>query len=533
MKKNYFLHPLLFAILPVLILYAHNVREAWPVLMARPVVYVLLFALASWLVSLAVFRNKEKASIMTSVWLIAFFSYGHSFLFAANHGVFQLIPLGPHLLLIGCYGVVLVGTLIGLLLVKKPVEIVTAFLNVAAVTLLLINLLPLVPFEVKRMIALQNLKNYMAQQHIKDAEYQNTDTATYPDIYYVVFDRYPNQTIASTYFDFDNTEFLDSLRTKNFLIADQSIANYPTTFLSLSSSLSMSHLTFLKDVLGPTYSDQSVLYKELLDDTEVAEFLTEKGYTYYQLGSSWEPTKASSLAQANFNLFLDLNEFESFLYENTLLNAVMGKINGSQLFTGVKLLEMKAANVLFKTEKLKELAAEPGPKFIFAHYLLPHPPYISAADCQQLSFEEVRRRTEDLGYIDQTKCANKIMTELTEVIQKTTDRPVVIIFQSDEGPFLPAQYFNDTKYIDTPGKDAYKIHGRILNAFYLTDKNSPVTPADYASIGITQVETPVNTFRLLFNYYFGTNYPVLEDRSYIFTDSQRPYDFTEITDWVK
>ena len=39
--------------------------------------------------------------------------------------------------------------------------------------------------------------------------------------------------------------------------------------------------------------------------------------------------------------------------------------------------------------------------------------------------------------------------------------------------------------------------------------------------------SPVNTFRVLFNTYFGTNYPLLEDVSY---KSPIPhiYDFTKI-----
>ena len=45
----------------------------------------------------------------------------------------------------------------------------------------------------------------------------------------------------------------------------------------------------------------------------------------------------------------------------------------------------------------------------------------------------------------------------------------------------------------------------ILNAYYVNDQAKKDL---YATI------TPVNTFRVVFNNYFGTTYPLLEDKSY-------------------
>jgi hypothetical protein len=45
--------------------------------------------------------------------------------------------------------------------------------------------------------------------------------------------------------------------------------------------------------------------------------------------------------------------------------------------------------------------------------------------------------------------------------------------------------------------------------------------------------TPVNTFRLIFNEYFGADLPMLEDHSYAIIDgSKHIYDFFEVTDIV-
>ena len=43
--------------------------------------------------------------------------------------------------------------------------------------------------------------------------------------------------------------------------------------------------------------------------------------------------------------------------------------------------------------------------------------------------------------------------------------------------------------------------------------------------------TPVNTFRILFNNYFGDNFEILEDKMY-FAEQEEPWNFIEITEIV-
>lgn len=530
MKKLFFLQPLVFSILPIIVLYANNSTQSWPSLMLRPLVYSIVFASISWLFFYAFYRKKSTTNIMTSFWLILFFSYEHIYLFLANTGLFELLPFGPHLFLLSLYLVLIVSILFLLFKYKQLTQPLTHFLNVTAVVLLIFNTVPLLFFELSRVQALYKLRNFMASQY-QTTEYTNNNVEQYPDIYYFVFDRYAEKSITQDYFNYDNSGFFDELRNEKFFVATQSAANYPATFLSLSSSLNMTHLTFMDELVGSEYSDQSIAYAELIQKNQVTKFLKERGYNYYHFGSSWEPTKSSPLAEESYNLFENFNEFEAFLYENTLLNALLGKISESkQLFTGKKLLEIHSKNLDYKTKKILATTQENGPKFIFAHYLLPHPPYLFDENCNSLDLEVVRHREEKTAYVAQLKCANKIMDQLSETIIANTDRPAVIIFQSDEGPFAPSEYFDDYKYKETSNNDAYKIHGRILNAIYATtEQDGVLAPIDPATIGFTQSTTPVNTFRLIFNKYFGTNYEQLENRTYIYSDNKKPYDMDEIT----
>ncbi len=64
---------------------------------------------------------------------------------------------------------------------------------------------------------------------------------------------------------------------------------------------------------------------------------------------------------------------------------------------------------------------------------------------------------------------------------------------------------------------------RILNAYYLPGVDKDIL---YPSI------TPVNSFRLIFNLYFDTNFELLPDENYAFVDGRHIYKFFNVTDKV-
>lgn len=61
----------------------------------------------------------------------------------------------------------------------------------------------------------------------------------------------------------------------------------------------------------------------------------------------------------------------------------------------------------------------------------------------------------------------------------------------------------------------------VLNAYYLPNVEKSLL---YPSI------TPVNTFRLVFNLYFNTNFELLPDKSFVFEDEQHIYNMIDVTE---
>ncbi len=73
----------------------------------------------------------------------------------------------------------------------------------------------------------------------------------------------------------------------------------------------------------------------------------------------------------------------------------------------------------------------------------------------------------------------------------------------------------------TPAETKEKV--AILNAIRLPGAEAELYP----------VLTPVNTFRIIFNRYFGSDFALLPDESYLYLDNKHLYDFVPVTEVVR
>lgn len=150
--------------------------------------------------------------------------------------------------------------------------------------------------------------------------------------------------------------------------------------------------------------------------------------------------------------------------------------------------------VLYTLEHLPAVSETiPGLRFVYAHLVFPHPPFVVDANGTPL------RNTppdELKAYGDQIIYLNKRLIQiLDQILKKPGPRPIIIL-QSDHGATIDYEKHGIDKI--------YRLG--ILNAF-----NFP----DFPPSKLSATLTPVNTFRLIFDYYFNGHYGLLEDESII------------------
>jgi hypothetical protein len=336
-----------------------------------------------------------------------------------------------------------------------------------------------------------------------------------PDIYYIIFDGYGRADVLEDYYQFRDQEFLDYLANRGFYVAQHSHSNYAQTYFSLASSLNLNYLDPIQATMGTQSRDRAPL-RYLIENNAVVRSLKAMGYKYVFLSSDYHATETSPLADRCYCDNLNLREFEQAMLARTAIGFWVPRPDRTKYDEH----RDKILNTFYYLQHLPELDA---PKFVFAHFIAPHPPFVLDQNGNKLTpdkpfgFED---GTHFLGthkeYIEGYR-AQLVYTN--RQIQKSIDRilarskvPPIIILQGDHGPGSRLDW-NRVQRTDMWERMS------IFNAYYFPNAGSAEL---YDTI------TPVNTFRILFNHYFAAGYEILEDRSY-FALWTRPYDFVEYT----
>jgi hypothetical protein len=346
-----------------------------------------------------------------------------------------------------------------------------------------------------------------------------------PDVYYIILDAYAGHDVLWEAYGLNNSEFLETLSDRGFYIADRSQSNYNHTELSLLSSLNMSYLADI----DPTFSNgapPNTSVWGLLNHGVVRKTFECLGYKIvtFDSGYYWTGWRDSDYfigvdteTFGELRRIKGINSFESQLIETSagvIINTFANKLPSYiQAELGHPYQEQRN-RILSIFDALGDYVPSlPGPKFVFAHLLVPHPPYIFGPNGEPV--EQYSAFTlgndqgvsgdipESIGYPNQVSFTNKKIAETVDQILSSSRLPPIIIVQGDHG-------------IGRHNLDKVSI----LNAYYC-----PGMLDQYLYPEIT----PVNSFRVLFNEYFGGQFDLLKDFTFSSPmDDENKYDFTII-----
>ncbi len=368
--------------------------------------------------------------------------------------------------------------------------------------------------------------SHTVEQGFPEIPVAAAQATTKRDIYYIVLDRYARADQLKEVYGFDNSEFLDALRTLGFSIADNSYSNYQRTAHSLSSSLNMDYLRGSEHTDEKATSDWVPIYRRIVD-SRLGNVLTRLGFEFHLFGSWWEPTRRNPHADREVN-YRAWPELARVVFENS----IGGQLAARLRLHGLNPRQLQCRRAKMKFAALADIAAHhdpDAPKFVFAHFLVPHPPFVIDGEGNCLSVETVESRSREKNYVEQVKYANSQVLGFIERIRQSGGPEPVVILQADEGPWPKRLVLDeihklgaDVQYVDwlqtTPAELREKM--AILNALYLPGLEHSQISAD---------TTPVNSFRLVLREYFGIDLPALPDRSYVFPNKRNIYQFHDVT----
>jgi hypothetical protein len=345
-----------------------------------------------------------------------------------------------------------------------------------------------------------------------------------PDVYYSILDGYARADILDSVYNYDNSGFISWLEQEGFRVAAGSRCSYSQTYLSLASSLNMTYLESVASKLGPESDNRSALL-HMIGDSRVVKELRRRGYTIASFVSGYTGTDLAN-ADVHFGPRWALSEFQNVLISTTALPLILERVlKKSQS-------DLHRERILYAFKHLPDAARLKHPVFVFCHILSPHPPFVFGAQGEKTepqryftmteggSFQTVDRAKVRAEYVEkyraQLQFINARAKTMIERILAASPQPPVIILQADHGPGSVLNW-------DDPEPEDLAERFAILNAYHIPK----LVESSVDSL------SPVNSFRLLFNQLFATDYGRLTDKSWFstiakpwrFYDADRPAEY--------
>jgi hypothetical protein len=453
------------------------------------------------IVASIVLRDAARAAILLSAAIALFFGYRHVVVLTAGSPIagrpvqllWALIGLGA-LFLAWRGGRLLRGA--------------TRALNALGAGLILVACLAIIPHELGRVAA-------TAPAPAPTPADGPTAHGSEPlrDIWVLVLDRYGSPESLRLNYGIEE-QFTPWLAAHGFHVTPDAHANYWRTSLSLASVLNLDYLDALPAGLSAA---------ERLKDHAAGRFLTDLGYRYVHIGSIFGPTRTAIRATDN-PLLENTSDFAAALFDSSLASTIVRRIGQEKVDAR---RQRQADWARFELDALDATVDVPGPKFVFAHLLLPHPPYVFDAEGNLVSDAADARRSRSEAYEAQMTYLDSRLKGLLEPLLAVpeAERPIVVVM-ADEGPY-PARY-EGNPLIAGPDPDfdwstvtdeELRIKFGILHAMLL-----PGVEADR----IPDSLTAVNTLRFLFDEYFDAGLPLRPDR--VLIPGRTPQEPIDVSD---
>ncbi len=518
---KHLLNLILFGFFFTFFLFVYNREQVLYRDLVEPLLVMAIFIAAAWLICWFVFRrNLQKAGLAATLILVFFFMYGFAFDFSGT-GSYWI----RHRYLLPIWGLIFFGGFLAIFITRRNLEKLSRGITLVLLSMTIVSLFSLMRYEIlTRDFAVAPID----PAQVKAAQNVAGTAEVLPDIYYILPDAYASAWALEKYYDYDNSDFINFLKEKGFYVVPRSRSNYTGTAFSMASLLNIEYLDDLST--DGKVSRKNTNPRKLIEKNRVGPFLQSLGYKYIHLGTWWEGDFRIPSADENINKGLT-SEFMLMLFKRTVVYQASYKYGllGDRYITWQRMR--------YQLDEVAKIPARKEPTFTFFHLGAPHGPQVFNADGSFIDTleSELERNTDDenvkdIGlqkkyYPGQLTYVSIRLEKLVETILSESKTPPIIVIQSDHGSSLFSR--SDPDYERNRLKN--------FSAFYMPEIKDRAGNARGGNQKVWQDITPINTFRLIFNTYFGTSFVYLPDRSYAFSDkySEHPeWDLIDVTDKI-
>jgi len=468
---------------PCAFMYIQNFTETTLDKILLPFAMFIFVAIIAYCISLIIFRNADKATAFTGLFMVLFI----------NHNIigelFARYTSLPEIVFTILVGAIIVGIGVLLFVTKKELDSVCFVIGIVYSGLIIMNMVMAIPAFVD-----SNKKN----EEIKVEQYAKTDDFR-ENIYYIIMDEYGGKENLEYYFDFDNSEFLDYLGDKGFSISN-STHNYEgiNTYEILPNLLNLDYVVSADNTTASGY-------KKLLNPA-MFRFFKEAGYKIQML-NHLQGLRADGceVLYETPKIGTVIHDIDFYLLKNSLLYYI---ISNEDLFTGKN--ETKREEDVFNNyrdqfSKIMDLLLEQSiikkevPTFTICYLSCPHVPFVFRADGQAADPEVAYDSSAKDAYVEQLEYLNKRLVKIIDSITEN-DPNAVIVLQGDHGARVGYHLMYQYKKSEYDEKMESEMMENPFNCVY------------WGSAKKEEIEglSGVNTWRTILNNLYGTNYKMIE-----------------------
>lgn len=527
-KKSKIIHPFLVAVFPILIIYSQNIGKIDFEALFLPLILVVSCSIIIYFFLKLILKNSNKSAIIVTIILMIMFSYGHIYYLLSDISLNE-IDIGRTRYLIPIFGLVLGIGVFFTIRTKRILNNATSILNVVSIIFVAVAIsnigLVIMEFGECDKCAIQELfyETTDFSHYFEPHKFSMLKDQKPPDVYYLILDEYARSDALLEYNEFDNSKFVNYLETKGFHVAKNNYANYPTSIQSIPSTMNMRYINFLSDEIGTEIRNYKPLNEKdygLYPNNQVIKNFKEMNYkiiTFDTFALHNYKNPLSDLSECHRTINLLDNVMVDTLARTTMFGYFIERWSEN---------ELRDVTICAFDEFGKAGNKFEEPIFAWAHIMLPHPPWIWGPNGEHITPGKPLLITDhpefrDSGwepksqYIQQVQFANKKTIEVIENILKENNNSIIII-QGDHGTAWDLNW-------PEPSKEDVLQRMRNFDAIYFPDEEKRVYLLDDRTL--------VNTFRIVFNAYFESEYEILENKMY-WGWNDRSYYFEDVTNYL-